>query len=153
VTIEATRAEWQVGSEVSYPEYAYLRDHSQSFEALAAHYQSAPLSVVADGTRVRRVGAVVSANYFSMLGVKPMLVAFFLPEGRRGSDRDAVAVIKATGMWQGRSAATLHSQQRNRIRTSVMGIHWNRVDPTESCGFLSEKWRGRRRTCPATFRG
>lgn len=31
----------------AYPEYAYLRDHNQSFETLDSHHSTSPLSVVA----------------------------------------------------------------------------------------------------------
>ena len=85
----------------AYPEYAYLRDHSQSFESLAAHYSTSPLSVVADGDSREASGAVVSANYFPMLGVKPLMGRFFLPEEDTVPDRDAVAVISHR-MWQDR---------------------------------------------------
>jgi len=45
VIVEATRAaNGKLERDYAYPEYAYLRDHSQSLEALAAHYSTAPLS-------------------------------------------------------------------------------------------------------------
>ncbi|HSB12383.1 MAG TPA: ABC transporter permease [Blastocatellia bacterium] len=102
VTVEGTRnGEWDWG--FAYPAYAYLRDHSQSFEALAAHYSTSPLSVVADGDSREVLGAVVSGNYFSMLGIQPMLGRFFLPEEDAVPDRDAVAVISHR-LWQSRFA-------------------------------------------------
>jgi len=85
----------------AYPEYAYFRDHSASFEALAAHYSTSPLKVVADGESREAQGAVVSANYFPMLGVRPLLGRFFLPEEDAAPDRDPVAVI-SFGYWQHR---------------------------------------------------
>ena len=85
----------------AYPEYAYLRDHSTSFEALAAHYSTAPLNVVADGDSREVEGAVVSANYFSMLGIRPLLGRFFLPEEDAVPGRNPVAVI-GFGLWQRR---------------------------------------------------
>ena len=65
----------------SYPEYAYFRDHNSSFNSLAAHYSYAPLNVFADGETTETQGAVVSANYFATLGVKPLVGRFFLPAG------------------------------------------------------------------------
>ena len=85
----------------AYPEYAYFRDHSISFEALAAHYSTAPLNVVADGGSKEVDGAVVSGNYFSMLGVRPLLGRFFLPEEDVVPGRNPVAVI-GFRLWQGR---------------------------------------------------
>ncbi|HSB08444.1 MAG TPA: ABC transporter permease [Blastocatellia bacterium] len=84
---------------VSYPAYLNYRDHTQSFEALAAHYSTAPMNVVIEGDSRVANGAVVSANYFSMLGIQPHLGRFFLPEEDVVPDRDPVVVISHR-MWQ-----------------------------------------------------
>ena len=83
----------------SYPEYAYFRDHNSSFNSLAAHYSYAPLNVFADGETTETQGAVVSANYFATLGVKPLVGRFFLPAEDAVPDRDGVAVISFE-YWQ-----------------------------------------------------
>jgi len=85
----------------AYPAYVHYRDHSKSFEALAAHYSTAPLNVVTEGDSRVANGAVVSANYFSMLGIQPRLGRFFLPEEDAVPDRNPVVVI-SYGMWQSR---------------------------------------------------
>ena len=100
VRVERTR-DGRLDWGFAYPVYAYFRDHSTSFEALAAHYSTAPLNVVANGEAQEANGAVVSANYFSMLGVRPLLGRFFLPEEDAVPDRDAVAVL-GYGIWQAR---------------------------------------------------
>jgi len=97
VTVGATRN----GIGYAYPVYMRFRDHSKSFEALAATYSTAPLDVVAGGDSQVTNGAVVSANYFSMLGISPLLGRFFLPEENAAPDRDRVVVI-SHGMWQSR---------------------------------------------------
>jgi hypothetical protein len=84
---------------VSYPEYLNYRDHTESFEALAAHYSTAPLNVVIEGDSRVANGAVVSANYFSMLGIQPQLGRFILPEEDAAPDRNPVVVI-SYWMWQ-----------------------------------------------------
>jgi len=84
---------------VSYPEYLTYRDHTESFEALAAHYSTAPLNVVIEGDSRVANGAVVSANYFSMLEIQPHLGRFFLPEEDAAPDRNPVVVI-SYWMWQ-----------------------------------------------------
>jgi len=100
VNVEATRnGRWY--GEYAYPTYAHYRDHSKSFEALAAHYSTAPLNVVTEGDSRVANGAVVSANYFPMLGIQPRLGRFFLPEEDAVPDRNPVVVI-SYGMWQGR---------------------------------------------------
>src|SRR5205807_5962079 len=79
VNVEATRnGRWN--GYYAYPAYTYYRDHSQSFAALAAHYSTAPLNLGVEGNARMANGAVVSANYFSMLGIQPALGRFFLPE-------------------------------------------------------------------------
>jgi len=88
----------------SYPGYAHFRDHSKSFESLAAHYSTAPLQVAAAGDSQMLNGAVVSANYFSTLGINPLLGRFFAPEEDAVPDRDRVVVISHE-MWQSRFGA------------------------------------------------
>jgi predicted permease len=85
----------------SYPSYVLYRDHSKSFEALAAHYSTAPLNLVIEGDSRMANGAVVSANYFSMLGIQPSLGRFFLPEEDAVPDRNPVVVISYR-VWQDR---------------------------------------------------
>src|SRR5262245_10060304 len=85
----------------AYPSYIHYRDHSKSYEALAAHYSTAPLNLVIDGDSRMANGAVVSANYFSMLGIQPRLGRFFLPEEDAVPDRNPVVVISYR-VWQDR---------------------------------------------------
>ncbi|HYL93002.1 MAG TPA: ABC transporter permease, partial [Alphaproteobacteria bacterium] len=86
---------------VSYPEYAYLRDHNSTTMGLAAHYSTAPLNLVTESDSREVQGAVVSANYFSLLGLTPALGRFFLQEEDSVPDRDAVAVISSR-LWRER---------------------------------------------------
>ena len=83
----------------SYPAYAYVRDHSTTLDQVAAHYSTAPLYVSANGQSGELEGAVVSADYFPMLGVTPRLGRFFDAHEDSTPDGDAVAVI-SYGMWQ-----------------------------------------------------
>jgi len=100
VTVEATRnGRWSDGQ--AYPTYVHYRDLCQSLEALVAHYSTAPVNMVAEGDSRITNGAVVSANYFSVLGIQPRLGRFFLPEEDAVPDRDPVVVISHM-MWEGR---------------------------------------------------
>ena len=85
----------------AYPAYIHYRDHNKSFEALAAHYSTAPLNMVIEGDARVTNGAVVSANYFSMLGIQPHLGRFFLPEEDTAPDRNPVVVI-SYNLWRRR---------------------------------------------------
>jgi len=97
VRIDAPRKDG--GDFFSYPEYAYLKDHTKTLESVAAHYSTAPLYVTANGETGEIQGAVVSANYFTMLGVQPFLGRFFTADEDSVPDRDAVAIL-GYGLWQ-----------------------------------------------------
>lgn len=58
---------------VSYREYTVVRDRNRSFETLAAHYSTAPLYVRFGNTARELQGAVITSNYFPLLGIKPVL--------------------------------------------------------------------------------
>jgi hypothetical protein len=53
----------------SYPGYSAIRDHSNSFESIAAHYSTSPLHVVANNSTDEFKGTEVSVNIFPMLGL------------------------------------------------------------------------------------
>jgi macrolide transport system ATP-binding/permease protein len=116
----------------SYPEFAYFRDHCTVFEDLAGHYSYSPLGVVIDGDSKEEPGAVVSANYFSMLGIKPLSGRFFLPEEDTEPGRNPVAVI-SPGLWQRRLGGD----------ASVLGkkLHINGTD-FDVVGVMPEDFRG-----------
>jgi putative ABC transport system permease protein len=100
ISVEANRnGRWN--GFFAYPSYIYYRDHSKSFETLAAHYSTAPLNLVIDGDTQMINGAVVSANYFPMLGIQPLLGRFFFPEEDAAPDRNPVVVISER-MWRDR---------------------------------------------------
>src|SRR5262245_53475619 len=98
---QLVKFEGRRGGGFAYPRYARYRDHSKSFQALAAHYATAPLNLVMEGDARVVNGAVVSANYFPMLGIQPRLGRFFLPEEDAVPDRNPVVVISER-MWQDR---------------------------------------------------
>jgi putative ABC transport system permease protein len=84
--------------------YRLLRDRARSFDAIATHYSTAPLYVQSGAASAESMeidGAVVSASYFSMLGLRPRLGRFFDASEDSVPDRDAVAVI-GYGLWQAR---------------------------------------------------
>jgi hypothetical protein len=60
VFVEQTRVDRPGGWGYSYPAYLYLREHARAFDELAAHYSTAPLSVVTPGGPVSVSGAVVT---------------------------------------------------------------------------------------------
>src|SRR5947209_50470 len=63
----------------SYPTYSDIRDQNSVFSAVAAH--NVAMVGLGDKGETRRVfAAIVSANYFSVLGVAPVQGRTFLPE-------------------------------------------------------------------------
>jgi predicted permease len=126
----------------SYPSYVLYRDHSKSFEALAAHYSTAPLNLVIEGDSRMANGAIVSANYFSMLGIQPRLGRFFLPEEDAVPDRNPVVVISYR-MWQDRfngdPAALGKEFNINGVACKVIGVAPAEF-PGVLAGFPNEMW-------------
>ena len=83
-----------------YPDYLHYRDHNTTFTALASHFNSG--AALADTDRAEELDAhVVSANYFSALGVSPHVGRFFLADEDVVPGRDPVVVLSHS-FWQRR---------------------------------------------------
>src|SRR5262245_852923 len=141
VTVEARRnGRWN--AYYAYPAYVHFRNHSNSFEALATHYSTAPLNLVINGDARMANGAVVSANYFSMLGIQPLLGRFFLPEEDAVPDRNPVVVISYR-MWQdhfGGDPAVLGKElSLNGAACQIVGVA-PEYFPGVLAGFPNEFW-------------
>jgi putative ABC transport system permease protein len=82
---------------ISYAELADLQTQSESFEGIAALHGTS--FTLADENGLERIGgAYVSAEFFSLLGIKPARGRLFLPqEGRPGAE--CVAVV-SDAFWQ-----------------------------------------------------
>jgi predicted permease len=87
--------------ELGFAAYRVLRGNTHAFDRIAAHYSTAPLYLTARNESAEVTGAVVSAEYFEMLGIHPALGRFFTADEDSVPDRDAVAVI-GYGLWQRR---------------------------------------------------
>jgi len=87
--------------QLGFPAYEALRRRARSFDLVAAHYSTAPLYLTSRNESAEVLGAVVSADYFAMVGVRPVLGRFFGRDEDAVPDRDAVAVI-SYGLWQSR---------------------------------------------------
>jgi len=64
----------------SYPSYKALRDDSRAFGAVVVSTTPDAFPIGRGINASRATGMLVSANYFSTLGVTPALGRFFLPE-------------------------------------------------------------------------
>jgi predicted permease len=96
----------QVWGEFSYPNYIDLREQNKSFSDLCAWREtSAGISFgesrsASDDEQAEVVwGELVSANYFDVMGVKPMLGRGFLPEEDLAPNAHPVTLI-SQAVWQ-----------------------------------------------------
>lgn len=95
---------------LSYPDFKDLRDRNRSFTGITA-FALRPVSLTGQGKPVHVWGTVVSANYFDVLQVHPMLGRGFLPSDDSASNNAPVAVI-GYRLWKerfGKSASILGS--------------------------------------------
>src|SRR5262245_54047555 len=72
VAISATRGRVRTDGAISYPDYVRFRERATTVSPLAAHYSTAPLFVSVAGEAGEVNGAVVSANYFPLFGMRPV---------------------------------------------------------------------------------
>jgi predicted permease len=111
---------------VSYPKYRQLRAQSRSFDGLIA-FRTSTFSFTKSRADVAqaRTGMMVSENFFSLLGVQPMLGRGFLPEDGQASGRNAVVVVDY-GTWNDqfdRSTSIVGSNVRiNGIDFTIVGV-------------------------------
>src|SRR5262249_43087350 len=78
----------------SQSDYAYYKEHLKGVSELAAHYSTAQTTFSANDKAPQPIlGSTVSANFFSMLGLRPAVGRFFLPEESVVAGRDAVVVL------------------------------------------------------------
>src|SRR5262245_32824241 len=108
----------------SYPLYADLRDRNDVLSGVVA-FEQRPFSM-SDGNATERViGQIVSGNYFAVLGVRPALGRFFLPEEDRTPNTHPVIVI-SHGLWRrsfGADPAVIgKTLSLNAYRYTVVGV-------------------------------
>ena len=81
----------------SYPDFEAIRD-AGVFASVAAHAPR-PFSLVMGERSERVLGEAVSANYFSVLGVRPAAGRFFLAE-EGGAPNTSSAVVISEALWR-----------------------------------------------------
>src|SRR6267142_983975 len=92
----------QPGSVFSYPDYSELRDQNRVFDGLIA-WGGITASLNSNDQTDLVTGAVVTGNYFDVLGVRPALGRVISPEDDKTPGAHPVAVI-SHGLWQRRFA-------------------------------------------------
>src|SRR4029078_495739 len=89
-----------VADEFSYPDFVDYRDQSTSYTGLAAE-DMIQAAINAENQNDVIWGQVVSANYFDVLEVKPILGRTFLPDEDKNVGANAVVVLSHS-YWQRR---------------------------------------------------
>ena len=122
----ATSARFAFNPNISYPDYADLRDHSRSFDGLVAAsfakfgYSPNPVTLPH-----MKFGMYVSGNFFRVLGVEPTLGRGFRPDEDLVEGRDAVVVL-GHDFWisefRGNPSAVGSRIRLNGIDFSVIGV-------------------------------
>ena len=122
----------------SYPDYADIRDRSQTFDGLLAYtLRWTPVSTAAGASPQIKVVQLVTANFFDVLQVRPALGRAFAAGEDRVPGRDPVALI-SHAMWQQQFAADPDVVGRS-IRVS--GVPFTIVGVTPE-GFTGLETRG-----------
>jgi predicted permease len=110
----------------SYRDYVDIRDRSTSFEGLAAFdYLTAGFAVDATHSPKLKMGMLVSANMFPLMGVEPTIGRGFRPDEDQIPGRDAVVVL-GRRLWEEELAsdpAVLGRSVRiNGVELTVIGV-------------------------------
>ncbi len=82
----------------SYPDFADLRAQAKSFSGMLAYHQDF-VSITGTGRPERIYGELVTADYFEVLGVHPILGGSLLPTRSNEAGSNPVAVL-GYGLWQ-----------------------------------------------------
>jgi predicted permease len=82
----------------SYPDYVDLRKATPTLSGLAA-FNLRPMQITSTGKPERVWGALVSANYFDLLGIRPFLGRTFLPSEELAPGGAPVVVI-SYALWK-----------------------------------------------------
>ena len=107
----------------SYPTYVDIREQDSVFSGVMAH-NLAMIGIGEEGNTRRAFADIVSANYFSVLGVQPLQGRGFLPNEEKPGSNPAVAVV-SYNYWkkQGLNPALLGSSITVNARPfTVIGI-------------------------------
>ncbi len=108
----------------SYPNFQDLRDQNQSFSGLLG-YRFIAAALNAQGQQARIWGYLATGNYFSLLGVQPVLGRLLTPEDDQRVGAHPVVVL-SYGLWQrrfgGRADAVGERVKLNGLDYTIIGV-------------------------------
>jgi len=139
------------GFSPSYPNFVDWRAQNTAFEAISAVRQNESFNFTGTGEPERLQGRLVSAEFFSLLGVKPLVGRDFLPEEDRPGATPAV--ILSYGLWQRRFGAdpsilgqqlTLNNQSFTVVGVTPPNFQFGaEADVTVPIGLQAERFKTR----------
>ena len=103
VLFDRRSPDFSEGSSGSYLFYSHLRDRSKTLDDAAA-WSKVSLSIAAAGEGNAVYGNIVSGNYFSVLGMRPVVGRFFAPDEDRTPLTHPVVVVSHS-FWESRLGA------------------------------------------------
>ncbi len=121
---------WEVGASgraihVVDQNFNDLKKYNKSFSTMAA-YQEGAVALAGNGEAVRALEAVVSAEFFDVLGAKPAAGRFFAADEQGGQGSAATTVVISYGFWQRQyagSRSALGSTLKADSRTvTIVGV-------------------------------
>ncbi len=143
--------EYLSSESVSYPNFVDWRAQHTVFDGISAVRGNESFNFTGSGEPERLQGRLVSAEFFSTLGVKPLVGRDFLPEEDRPGATPAV--ILSYGLWQRRFGADpgILGQQLtlNNQRFTVVGVapprfqYGEAADVTVPIGLQAERFKNR----------
>jgi putative ABC transport system permease protein len=108
----------------SYPDYVDLRQRTRSFSGLLA-FHSDWGSITGNGRPERVYVETISADYFKVLGIKPLLGRFLRP-GEEEQPGKTPSVVISYALWQSRfggdPSIVGKSIQINRMLCTIVGV-------------------------------
>ncbi|MGH9682498.1 MAG: ABC transporter permease [Candidatus Acidiferrales bacterium] len=125
----------------SYPDLKDLQERNKSLSGLIG-YSDYQMSLTGNGKPERIWGTLASANYFDVLGVRPVLGRMFLPsEGEKPGG--APVVVISYRLWQthlgGRSSIIGQQIEINRHPYTIIGIAPSVFQGTQT-GLRADLW-------------
>jgi macrolide transport system ATP-binding/permease protein len=127
---------------MSWLNYKDLRDQSDAFTGLTAFILT-NTTLTGHGEAKQQFAMLVSANYFDVLGVKPMLGRSFFPDEDRSDGGNTVAVL-SHAMWMrlfgGDPSAVGKSIEMNGTSYTIIGVAPPNFKGTVTVGTADLAW-------------
>jgi putative ABC transport system permease protein len=106
--------------QISYPDYAYIRENNHVFTDVAAAPNSIGMTADIDdkGVKVEVISRPVSENYFAVLALRPFLGRFFSPSDERNNAHLAVMTYSC---WK-RLGSDPHIVGKVVVKNTIIGV-------------------------------